>query len=165
MIDTASTARSADFFDIELRPNRSLTFGQLMTFYLALAVASITVAAFSASQGNVFAPVFAVLELSLLYVLLRLVWRSQGRAEHIALGGESLTIAWSPSGRQVAFNPYWVRIERLPGRTPSDAARLVLGSHGRRVEIGAFLAGSERDALERTLREALERWRASRVAD
>lgn len=165
MIDTVSTAHGADIFDIELRPNRSLTFGQLMGFYSALAIASITVAAFSASQGNVFAPLFAVFELSLLYALLRLVWRGQGRAEHIALAGDSLTIAWSPSGREVAFNPYWVRIERLPGRTPRDPARLVLGSHGKRVEVGAFLAGDERDALEKTLREALGRWRDRRIAD
>jgi uncharacterized membrane protein len=41
----------------------------------------------------------------------------------------------------------------------------VLGSHGKRVEVGAFLAGDERDALEKTLREALERWRDRRNAD
>ncbi len=165
MIDTASRAQGAGTFEVELKPNRSLTFGQLMGFYALIATASIAVAAFSAAQGNVFAPLFALLELSLLYALLSLVWRAQEKAEHIALAGDSLTIAWWPSGRQVAFNPYWVRIERLPGRTPRDPPRLVLGSHGKRVEVGTFLAADERDALADKLREALQCWRARQLAD
>lgn len=165
MIETATSARSADSLEVEVRPNRSVGFGQLMGFYLALAACSLTVAAFSAAQGNVFAPLFAALELGLLYGLLRLVWKGLARSERIALAADGLTVAWSPSGRQAAFDPWWVRVERLPGRSPAEPRRVVLGSHGRRVEVGAFLAGGERDALERLLREALERWRAARLAD
>jgi uncharacterized membrane protein len=67
--------------------------------------------------------------------------RSRGRATHIE------------------FNPYWVRVEL---EEPSNcASRLMLRSHGRVEQIGAFLPPAERRSTAQALKAAI--WKAREV--
>lgn len=141
-----------------LRPNRSLSARGLVVFFTGLATVGIAVAVASAGQGNRFAPAFAVMELLLVGLCLRLAWRRLDRQERIALSGEGVVVERGPGAAR--FDPYWVRVERRPGERPGDE-RLVLTSHGRAVEIGAFLGLDERGALERDLRQALAALKAA----
>jgi uncharacterized membrane protein len=135
-----------------LRPNRSLSARGLAVCFAGLATVGIAVAVASAGQGNRFAPAFAVAELLLVGVCLRLASRRLDRQERIVLAGDGVVVEREPGAAR--FDPYWVRVERRPGERPGDE-RLVLASHGRAVEIGAFLGADERGALERDLRQAL----------
>jgi uncharacterized membrane protein len=156
MIEQSASPTTEPRFEFRLRPDRSITAAGLAVFFLVLASASVVVAGFSAWQGNLFAPAFAALELTLVWLVLRHVWRRQDRLqERIALTREALTVARQPPGDEVSFHPYWVRIERDPGGGATARRRLLLTSHGRSVEVGAFLGDDERGQLERLLAGAL----------
>jgi uncharacterized membrane protein len=53
------------------------------------------------------------------------------------------------------FDTFWVRIAHVAGHTAHERGRLVLTSHGKAVEIGAFLGDEERAELEAQLASAL----------
>jgi uncharacterized membrane protein len=162
MIEHSATPPPHDAFEFRLRPNRSISAAGLVVFFLVLASASVVVATVSAQQGNVFAPYFAALELALVWLLLRYVWRHQDqRQERIALTREMLTVACLPPGDEVRFHPYWVRLQRKPADAGTARRRLLLVSHGRAVEVGAFLGDDERGQLEHLLRSALDALRSS----
>jgi uncharacterized membrane protein len=164
MIERSSINPAEGGVEFLLRPNRSITGAGLAAFFALLATTSATVAAFSASQGNVFAPPFAVLELVLVGLVLRYVWRLQAREEeHIALTREALTVARQPRGDEVRFHPYWVRLSSAPSDARGEARGLVLSSHGRSVEVGAFLGEDERERLRRELAAALTALRGDAV--
>ncbi len=161
MIEQFAISESTAGFEFRLRPNRSITASGLVVFFMLLAAFSITVAWFSSRQGNVFAPVFAAVELSLVWLLLRLVWRTQEqRHERIAMTADALTVAWQPPGDEVKFQTPWVRVHSAPARSATERRRLLISSHGRSVEIGAFLGDDERAQLERQLLQAIQALRA-----
>ena len=54
-------------------------------------------------------------------------------------------------GAAVRFHPYWARLSLQPGRWRGAPSRLLVRSHGREVEIGAFLNDEERRDLARRL--------------
>lgn len=146
---------------VRLKPNRSSSARGLVVFFAALATTALAAAALSASQGNVFAPVFALVYMALVGACLRRAWRDLDRQELIAVSDRAVTVEREPphADGRARFHPYWVRLQRLSGRTANEHERLVLSSHGRKVEIGAFLADEERLELERRLQDVLARYR------
>ncbi len=93
MIERTADGAAGARIEFRLRANRSVSAAGLLAFFAVLAGWSIAVAAFSAGQGNVFAPFFAAAELSVVAVCLRLVWRQLGRVEWIALAPEAVRVA------------------------------------------------------------------------
>jgi uncharacterized membrane protein len=162
MIEQIETRPPDAGFEFRVRAHRSVTVRGVVGFFGLLAAFSLAVAAASWSQGNVFAPWFALAELGALGGCLALVWCRLGRLERIEVRGDGVTVALPPATRTFRFDLAWVRVERWPGRRAADLARLVLTSHGRAVEIGGSLAAPERGALEWQLRQALERVRDAR---
>jgi Integral membrane protein (DUF2244). len=49
------------------------------------------------------------------------------------------------------FHPYWARVALVPGAWRSAPTRLLVRSHGREAEIGAFLNDEERSDLAQRL--------------
>lgn len=118
-----------------------------------LAVVALATAWLSARQGNVFAPVFALIEVVAVGAALAWVWRKGNHGERITLGMEALEVmAWPERQSRVRYQTYWVRVSL---RQEAGQQRLLLQSHGRETEVGAFLADEERVALARELRAAL----------
>ena len=141
-----------------LKPNLALSGRGMVAAFVAIGASCLAVALWSATQGNVFAPFFAVLDVIVVGLALRLVWRSGECAEWIELSDDVLTIRREARGRSVEaarFHPYWVRLRPAPQGRP----RVVLSSHGRSLEVGAFLGEQEREALAATLRSALQHLR------
>jgi uncharacterized membrane protein len=102
----------------------------------------------------VLAPVFALLELGVVaYCLLR-VWRVSGEGQIITLTPTRLQISATRAG-SAQFHPYWVRVRLETGRWRGWPSRLLLGSHGREVEVGQFLNDAERRLLAQRLTELL----------
>jgi uncharacterized membrane protein len=54
-------------------------------------------------------------------------------------------------GPAARFHPYWARLSLQPGRWRNAPSRLLVRSHGREVEIGAFLNDEERRSLAQRL--------------
>lgn len=131
-----------------LRPNRTLSRRGLRRLIVILAALALTTAGLGAWQGNVFAPLFALLESSAMALALGVAWRAGDRSERITLDVSSLEVYSLPEQRRVRFQPYWVRVLLTPGNGHN---RLLLSSHGRELEIGAFLADGERAELSMKL--------------
>jgi uncharacterized membrane protein len=95
-------------------------------------------------------------DIALLAWAFRASTRAAKREEHVRLTRSLLNVARkSPEGavNEVAFNPYWVRVqlEEPAGRS----SQLTLWSHGQGVRIGAFLPPMERASFADRLKSAL----------
>lgn len=76
--------------------------------------------------------------------------------ERITLRSSELRIEKHPAkaaATEAAFNPYWVRVDLVPWTEYSN--RLYLRSHGREMQVGAFLPPGARERFARTLKAAL----------
>lgn len=115
---------------------------------MVLAALALTTAGLGAWQGNVFAPLFALVESVVMAVALSVAWRAGDCGERITFDKTSLEVRALPGRRCIRFQSHWVRVKLAPGQ---GRQRLVLSSHGRELEIGAFLADGERAELSRKL--------------
>lgn len=148
-------------FDAILQPHASLSprgFLILMT-----AVGAISFAAGVAFVALGAWPVFGFfgLDALLVYLAFKASYRSARRHETVRLTPSLLTIERvAPDGRveRYTFQPNWLRVEAGDADAPLPA--VALSSHGRRLEIGAFLAPQERVDFASALREAILRLRA-----
>jgi uncharacterized membrane protein len=131
-----------------LKPNRALSRRGLRRLIMVLAAMALTTAGLGAWQGNVFAPLFALVESVVVAIALNVAWQAGDRSECITLDASSLEVQLLPGRRRIRFQSYWVRVQLQPG---ADHRRLLLLSHGRELEIGAFLAEPERTELSKKL--------------
>lgn len=110
-----------------------------------------------ASRG--FWPIlpFAVLELAAVALALRLTARRAGRAELVEIDASDLRIQWQEraDGATVAFASGWARVRLVPGGGRWLPPRLLVGAHGRWVELGSFLTAEERQRTARLIERAL----------
>ena len=147
-------------FEALLYPIRSLCEGGLLILYIG----NILIVAL---WGGLFLvlgawPIFGFLgaECLLFWWLLRTHFRGDRRAERIRLYAERLVLQQFDAKGRVAgsrFEPYWLQVV-LKERGFEDPA-LLLRSHGRAVEIGAFLGAGERRQFAQELQAILSRWR------
>lgn len=139
-------------FTAFLYPNRSLD----RRGYLILSFGTGVIAAL---YGIVFLtigawPIFGFLGAEWLLFWGLLTWHCRGdrRAESLTLYDDLLLIArCDAAGRsdRLEMPAYWLRAAIEKGR--DDAETLILSSHGRRIEIGTFLAPAEKRDLAAAL--------------
>lgn len=135
-----------------LRPNRSLSRRGLRRWCVALVAVTVLVATLCAREGNVYAPLFALVESAALVYALSRAWRAGDRSERITIDARSLEVECLPGHRRMRFQSGWVRVRMKPA---GWRQRLVLTSHGGEVEVGAFLGEGERADAMRTIRKLL----------
>ena len=100
---------------------------------------------------------FAGLDVLLIYWAFRCNYRDARASEQILITSQAVeVIRTSPTGRRERFdfNPYWVRVESLY-EEDRGMTGLALTSHGKQVEIGAFLHACERESFAKALKSAL----------
>lgn len=151
--------RGQAFFDIELKPYRSLGprgFAILIGF-VALGNLGAGVAFWLIGAWPVFA--FCGLDVLLVYLAFRYSYRQQRAREFIRLDENALEVRRVDiQGREKVWRlqPYWLRVEC---DVEDESANLRIWSHGRALPLGTFLSPDERRLLADGLREALWRWR------
>lgn len=156
MIEQTPAFTPGDAVSIVILPHRSLSRAGLWLFMAAQSVATAGFAVLAAWGGNVFAPAFAVVELVLVGYCLNRVWRSSAAGQIVVISPTRLEIAgMDGDGSPVRFHPYWARVALVPGAWRSAPSRLLVRSHGREAEIGAFLNDEERSDLARRLTKLL----------
>jgi len=163
MTEQTPAVTPGDAVSMVILPHRSLSRAGLWLFLTAQSVAAGVFALLAALGGNVFAPVFAALELGLVAYCLVRVWRRSAAGEVIVLEPARLEIArMGDAGPPQRFHPYWARMSLQPGRWRGAPSRLLVRSHGREVEIGAFLNDAERSELSQRLAAELVRMQGRR---
>lgn len=137
-----------------LRPQRTLSRRGLRRLIAVLVLLVLSTAVLGAWQGNVFAPLFALVESVAVTIALGVAWRAGDRSERITLDDVSLEVRCLPGRQCVRFQSAWVRVRLEEG--DNGCRRLLLSSHGREWEIGRFLAEQERAELLRKLKLLLD---------
>jgi uncharacterized membrane protein len=156
MTATAPGKAPGDPVSLVLLPHRSLTRAGLVAFLVGQSLVAGGYALLAAWRGNVFAPLFAVLELGLVTWCLARVWKASDKGQIITLTPTQLDIAPTSGSGGSHFHPYWTHVRLESGPWPGWPSRLLVGSHGREVEVGAFLNEDERQALARRLTKLLQ---------
>ena len=142
-------------------PHRSLSRAGLIGFLLAQGVAIAAFAGLAAVAGNVFAPGFAILAMWFVAFCFLRIWRRSGAGQIVTITPSTLEVASIGGRRQLSggltasvparFHPYWTKVRLEQGRHRGWPERLLIGSHGREIEIGAFLNDDERHELARKI--------------
>ena len=139
---------------IFIRPNCSLSWRDTVRVFTVIAIVSVSIAVMFAWLGLWLVVPFTGLELMALGgVLYYCALRGQ-RLEVIQFDSDEGQVQHS-DGRRVTFQRYWARAHLLPPRHRHDNSRLLIGSHGRTVEVGACLNETERKELATRLRRLL----------
>ena len=129
-----------------------------MRFYLGIVVVSFSIAFAFALKGIWMILPFAGLEMLALWLALYIVARRGTRWQSISVSGDSVDIedrGINSQGRQ-SFQRAWARVELKKSDIKGHPSRLLLGSHGRTVELGGCLNETEKQRLAAELRQALQ---------
>jgi uncharacterized membrane protein len=154
-----SKVDSGDSYRFVLSPNCSITWRELVLFYLFTCVIAMAVGLFFTLQGLWLVLPFSGLEMLALGIGLYLTSRRVYRREVITLdpartridkGMQQIDQSWE-------FQTPWVRIidERPDPENPRR--KLAIGMHGEVVEVGSFLGNLEKDELVFQLKECIIR--------
>ncbi|MGE0725446.1 MAG: DUF2244 domain-containing protein [Alphaproteobacteria bacterium] len=157
---TFADGPSPILLDLELRPHRSLPTRGFVVVMAALAVASLATGIGFTLAGAWPVVGFLGLDVLAVWLAFRVSYGRARTVERLRLSPDALTVERiAPRRRPQAwrFEPAWLRVEIDEPARPQS--RLVLASHGRMLEIGAFLAPDERAAAARRIRAALRDWR------
>ncbi len=156
MVEISACSETGDH-TIRLAPNCSMSRRTASLVFLALATGCLLFSALLAVQGYWIPLPFAGAEVLALGAGLFWVRRELERGETIAIAGDAVAVRRSDRTgvSEASFNRTWLRVELRPGRYRWYPRRLVLTSHGRELEVGAFLAESERARAAKQLKAAL----------
>jgi len=136
-------------------PHRSLSRAGLTGFLVAQGVAIGIFSTLAALGGNLFAPGFAILAMWLVAYCFMRIWRKSGAGQIVTMTPTRLEIAATSGASSVRFHPYWTKVRLQQGLHRGWPAKLLIGSHGREIEIGVFLNEDERRELARRITDLL----------
>lgn len=139
-----------------IRPNSSLSWrGNVFVIASVAAVLIFVVAPFAFLGYWPMLP-FAGLEIVVLTIALYLCSRRSQWREVITIGEDEIAVSRGRRSPEISFtfSRYWAAI-RLQAPIAGRPGRLTVGSHGREVEVGAFLNDEERKELAEALRRAV----------
>ena len=151
-------------FETLLVPHCSLSGTGFTVVMVAVIVASAAIGIGFSMVGAWPVIGFFGLDVLLIYGAFRMGYRAARRREHIRVSASRIeihTIDPAGQGRSTVLQTYWLQVELQPG--PAGRLKLVLRSHGREVELGAFLGPDEKAALAASLSRVLGESRSGPV--
>jgi uncharacterized membrane protein len=150
---------SSDCYRFVLSPNCSISWSELVAFYLFTCLVALAVGLFFTLQGLWLVLPFSGLEMLALGLGLHLTSRKVYRREVITLGRDRTRI--EKGVRQIdqcwEFETTWIRLLDEPPDACNRRRRLALGAHGKYVEVGNFLDNLEKDELAFQLKDCIIR--------
>jgi len=151
--------QAGDGYRLTLTPNRSISWRQLLLFYLGTCLVAITIGLFFTLQGQWLILPFSGLEMMALGIALYITSRKVHRREIITVNRDRVRI--EKGIRQMKkcwiFKRNWISLrDELCGESRLQR-KLALGSHGSYVEVGDFLNNFEKDELAFRLKDCIIR--------
>ena len=150
-----------------LQPNRSLKRGQVCLAVSVIGAALLGVTLYFSMQGAWMVIPFTGLEAVVLVTAVYMQCKWSRQKQIVEVGETTVrTRKGVNSDESVCFPRGWLRVSLIEAHCSWHPKRLIIGSHGRYVEIGAFLEESEREQLAARLSSALKAamfcWRSFR---
>jgi uncharacterized membrane protein len=143
--------------EFKISANKSITDLGVKKILAGLVVLSSLVAAFSFAQGNVLAPLFTLIDLSVVCLAMFAVASANTANDVVRLdtAANQLIVRSNRHNYSVesVFNLGWVSMQ-IEG--VGAASHIFLGASGKRVEIGSFLNTEQRASLKTQLNAFLE---------
>ncbi len=142
--------------DETLRPSQPMEARTLLVILAIVASFNIAFALSFILRGAWPIAPFMGLDVVLLAWAFRASTLAAQRSERVILTPSLLRIEQRPAKGVVTeaqFNPYWVRVDLQ--RPTEFSNRLFLHSHGRALQLGAFLAPAVRESFANALKSAI----------
>ncbi|HEY2035114.1 MAG TPA: DUF2244 domain-containing protein [Rhizomicrobium sp.] len=142
--------------DETLRPSPPMDSRTLLIILALVAAFNIAFALSFILRGAWPIAPFMGLDVALLAWAFRASTNAARRFEHVMLTPSLLRVEKHPvkgAATKAEFNPYWVRVDLQ--RPTEFSNRLFLHSHGKALQLGAFLAPAVRESFAETLKSAL----------
>ena len=142
-----------------LTPNCSISWRELVIFYLFTCFVALGVGLFFTLQGLWLVLPFSGLEMLALGIGLYVTSRKVYRREVITLDADRTRIEKGVQrvDQSWEFKTPWVRVIDERADAGGDRRMLAISESGECVEIGSFLANSEKDALAFQLKDCIIR--------
>jgi len=140
-----------------IRPNCSLPWRGVVRFYIGMVVVSFGIAIAFALNGAWLILPFAGIEMLVLGVALYVVARRGCRWQAVSIHGDHIDVVDHDPARerQQRIQRAWAQVKLEQARINGHPSRLTIRSHGRAIEIGAYLADAEKEHLALELRQAV----------
>jgi uncharacterized membrane protein len=150
---------SGQSFRFVLAPNRSISWRELVLFYIFTCIVALAIGLFFTLQGLWLVLPFSGLEMLALGVGLYVTSRKVYRREVITLDPDRIRVEKGvlQVDESWEFKTSWVNISDHRDDTRDGRRRLVIRSSGSGVEVGSFLANSEKDELAFQLKDCIIR--------
>ena len=150
---------SPEAWRIVLFPNCSISWRDLVLFYIFTCVVALAIGIFFTLQGLWMVLPFSGLEMMALGYALYLTSRKVYRREVITLDRRRTRIekGVQQASESWEFETSWVRLVDEQTGVRGERRKLALGSHGNYVEVGDFLDKSEKDRLAFQLKDCIIR--------
>lgn len=144
MVDVSGTTSSVHY-SITARPNCSLSPAGTLCVFFIVAFFTLLIAIGFALLGAWLVLPFAGLELAVLWLCFRHIWRHVHDYERLVIDHDKVIVDKHElkSDSHVELNSHWAQVvmDMMPD---GECRRLALRSHGREVEFGRLLNGHER---------------------
>jgi len=144
-----STQKNPTQIRIILTPNRSISWPLLLRFYLFTCLMSFSIAGLFVLLGYWVVLPFSGLEMMVLGLGLYFTSKKIYRQEVITIDKVNIKIekgAKNPAGTWI-YGRHWVRIESIKTAGYRKNIKIMIGSHGKYIEIGSFLTKQEKESL------------------
>lgn len=154
----AAVPPSEVIFEATIRPNRSMSARQAAVFVICFAVLSLTIALSLFSIGMWLVLPFAGLEVFVVGMAVGYAMRRSAGYESIVVTDRDVCVVKSEFGRSQSYNfqRYWTQVRLERGSSRLQPQRLLVGSHGRFVEIGREFVDEDRENFAVRLAEAVK---------
>lgn len=142
---------------ILIRPNRSLSTRAMGVLLVAVTALVLTIGIGFTVVGAWLVLPFAGLEIAVVGAALLYLRRHADDCELLVIDEQRVWVVQRRGGKdeQHGFQRYWARVRLTGAGAGWYPSRLLIGSHGRFVEIGAAMNEEERRALAAHLAQAL----------
>ncbi len=151
---------------IVLHPNASMSRRQASALLAVMAMAMGTIAAFFAGMGAWLVLPFAGAEWLLLAYCFNRVLGKLTIREVITITDDAIVVERGRGRPEQVhqLHRHWTAVEWERPPSPAHMGRVYFRLHGRRVEIGAFLAETERERLAGDLQRILVKLRTNNMS-
>ena len=153
MVDWNSRQEVGGRKRIIVRPNRSLTWGQTKALLLLFACAFCVVAIYFWQLGAWMVMPFLGVELIVLAGAFYFNSLRGSRGESIEFDEDKVWI--ETRNGWVSFSRAWIQVRLIRNSVVGRPSRLILGAHGRFLQIGEFLHDRERVLLAALVEETV----------
>lgn len=142
-----------------IRPNRSLSVAGVFALFVALSAVALTIGVSFTLAGAWLVLPFAALEILIVAVLCRWLYRHVDDCELVIVDVDRVRIIKRRGTRslQYDFSRHWARVRFDEGSNLPASARLLIGSHGRFVSLADDINEVDRATVAQELKQLLRR--------